>query len=166
MTGREALGIDIGGVIIDLVREERGAGSDAFAAASPVDGAFDAIARLAARRFHDRIWLVSRCDEGDEPAIRQWLARREFFPSTGVARDRVCFCRERHQKAPICRQLGITHFIDDRLEVLGHMIGTVPHLYLLRSRAADHERFPQFLPHVRFTSRWSEVLNALLGSPA
>jgi hypothetical protein len=42
------------------------------------------------------------------------------------------------------------------------MIGTVPHLYLLSSRAADHERFPQFLAHVRGVPGWGEIVRALL----
>lgn len=161
----ETLGVDIGGVVIDRVREERGPGPDAFASAEPVAGAFDAIARLAAERFHGRIWLVSRCDAEDEPVIRQWLQQRGFHRVTGVAPDRVRFCRERHEKTPICRRLGVTHFVDDRLEVLGHMIGVVPKLYHLRSRAADHERFPGLLRQVESVAGWSEIVSTLLGQP-
>ncbi len=158
----EVLGVDIGGVIIDRVREERDTAGRGYSDAPPVAGAFEAIARLVARRFGDHVWLVSRCDAPDEPQILEWLTARDFFRATGVAPDRVRFCRERHEKAPICRQLGITHFVDDRLEVLGPMIGAVPHLYLLRSRATDNERLPQFLAHVWPASGWREVLGALL----
>lgn len=94
--------------------------------------------------------------------LLDWPQRQDFFASTGVAPDHVRFCRERHDKAPISRQLVITHFIDDRLEVLGHLVGTVPNLYLFQSRAADGDRFPRFLPHVRPTRRWSDVLRELL----
>jgi hypothetical protein len=93
----------------------------------------------------------------------KWLERHHFFGSTGIPSNRVLFCRERHEKATICRQLGLTHFIDDRLEVLSHLVGMVPHLYLLRSRASDVDRFRQFLPHVRPISRWSELVDVLLG---
>jgi hypothetical protein len=74
----------------------------------------------------------------------------------------VLFCRQRHEKAAICRELGLTHFIDDRLEVLSHLLGTVPHLYLFRSRAGDVDRFRRFLPHVRMINQWSELVDALL----
>lgn len=46
------------------------------------------------------------------------------MPSTHVR-----FCRDRAGKVPICRELRITHFIDDRADVLGHLEGTVPRLY-------------------------------------
>src|SRR5262245_52711875 len=160
----EILGIDIGGVIIDRVHEERDATGRGYADAPPVEGAFEAIARLAAGRFRDRVWLVSRCDAPDEPQIREWLSAHDFFGTTGIAPDRVRFCRERHEKTPICQALGVTHFVDDRLEVLGHMIGTVPILYHLRSRAADHDRFPELSQHVRAVTGWNDVLGDLLAS--
>ncbi len=36
----------------------------------------------------------------------------------------------------MCVELGITHFVDDRAEVLESLLGVVPHLYLfgLQSR--------------------------------
>ena len=40
------------------------------------------------------------------------------------------FCLKRPEKAIHCRELGITHFIDDRTDVLAAMIGVVPLLYL------------------------------------
>jgi hypothetical protein len=161
----EALGIDIGGVIIDRVHEDR-AGAPArdpgYACAMPMDQAFDVIAQLRVRRFHERIWLVSRCDEALEPVLLEWLQRHDFFAVTGMADDHVHFCRQRRDKLAIARQLGLTHFIDDRLEVLGRLVGTVPHLYHFHSRAADVDRFPQIVPHVRSTRRWSDVLSELL----
>jgi hypothetical protein len=162
----EALGVDIGGVIIDRVSEDDRAqtmGAHGYAAAAEVEGACEAIARLAQQRFRERIWLVSRCDEPRESVLMNWLERRGFFGSTGIPSNQVLFCRQRHEKAAICRQLGATHFIDDRLEVLSHLVGTVPHLYLFRSRASDVDRFRRFLPHVRSINRWGELVDALLG---
>lgn len=151
----DTLGVDIGGVIIDRVSED---GPDA--PRRPVDGAFDAIRRLVAERFGERVWLVSRTDE--EAALVDWLDRSDFHRITGVARERVRFCRKRHEKAAICRETGISHFVDDRLEVLGHLVGLVRHLYLLDSRAADVERFREALPHVRRCAHWRQIVRELL----
>lgn len=164
-TRRDVLGIDIGGVIIDRVSEdETGAPglADRFATIPPIAGAFDAIARLVRERFGDRVWLVSRADEASEARIREWLPHREFYRITTVAPERVRFCRERSEKAPICGALGITHFVDDRLEVLSHLVGVVPHLYHFQSRAADLESFRTVLPHVHQVKTWDEVAGALL----
>jgi hypothetical protein len=43
---------------------------------------------------------------------------------------RVRFCRERPDKAVIAAELGLTHFVDDRVDVLEHMVGVVTHRYL------------------------------------
>lgn len=39
-------------------------------------------------------------------------------------------CLRRADKAAHCAELGITHFVDDRREVLKFLVGIVPHLYL------------------------------------
>jgi hypothetical protein len=44
--------------------------------------------------------------------------------------DHLRFCFERHEKARHCLDLGLTHFLDDRLDVLAHLEGVVPHRYL------------------------------------
>ncbi len=44
--------------------------------------------------------------------------------------EHVRFCRERPQKLPICAELGITHFIDDHMEIMDVLRPIVPHLYL------------------------------------
>ena len=42
----------------------------------------------------------------------------------------VRFCRQRPEKRDICQELNITHFVDDRPDVLASLKGTVPHRYL------------------------------------
>lgn len=159
----DGLGVDIGGVIIDHVSDDgRAALENRFATTARVRNAFETIARLVEARFGERVWVVSRTDATTEPLLLEWLEREEFFGLTGVARDRVRFCRRRAEKAEICRALGITHFVDDRLEVLSHLVGTVPHLYLFRSRARDVDRFGEFLPRVRQVETWDDVLDDLL----
>jgi hypothetical protein len=158
----EVLGVDVGGVIIDLVSEDRGRDPAAdFAAASPVAGAFESIGRLVERRFAERVWLVSRCDAPVEPLILAWLDCHEFFRVTGVARERVRFCRERHDKAAICRELGVTHFVDDRHDVLGPLVGVVAHPFLLQSRGTDPRSAASLPPSVARVTGWSEIVAAL-----
>ncbi|MCE9584415.1 MAG: hypothetical protein K8T20_18155 [Planctomycetes bacterium] len=130
------LGIDIGRVIISNLgadgREDTsfigGSMQDALAT-PPMPGAFEAIGELV-RAFDQRVWLISKCGPSVQQKTRRWLDHTGFFEATGVRRDRLVFCLERPQKAVHCARLGITHFIDDRLDVLEAMRGTVPHLFL------------------------------------
>lgn len=138
------LGIDIGRVIIE--GDQPGAdtsfigGSVEDALATPaVPGAFEAIARLVAL-FEGRVWLVSKCGARVEQKTRLWLAHHRFFAQTGIPEANVRFCRERPQKRDHAIALGLTHFIDDRHDVLAHLEGVVEHRVLFRNwRDAEGE---------------------------
>jgi hypothetical protein len=132
------VGVDIGRVIIDGGTKPLGGGEDsAFlgdgdeaAMATPaVAGAFESLAVLV-ERFDGRVWLVSKCGERIEARTRAWLAHHRFPERTGIPVDHVRFCRERADKAIHCRELGITDFVDDRADVLGHLRGIVERRYL------------------------------------
>lgn len=135
------LGIDIGGVIISRPPEGDG-GDTSFIGGSletalrtpPWEGCFDAIARLV-RAFEGRVWLVSKCRRRVEEKTRAWLVHHRFFEETGVPSDHLRFCLERPQKADIARGLRLTHFIDDRLDVLECLRPVVPTLVWFGGRA-------------------------------
>ena len=129
------LGIDIGRVLISPWHAD---GADtSFIGGSlqqaletpPYEGMFDAVAPLV-ERFRGRAWLVSKCGPSVQAKSRAWLAHHRFFERTGIAPGHLRFCLQRPQKADHCRELGITHFIDDRSDVLRHLEGIVPHRYL------------------------------------
>jgi len=131
----QKLGLDFGKVIMGAVKNGRADTSflgTTFAEAMnspPENGAIDATRKLV-DRFDGHVWIVSKCGPSVENKTRGWLKHWNFYASTRFDRDRVRFCRQRRDKAGICMQLGITHFFDDRLDVLEPMRGTVPNLYL------------------------------------
>lgn len=129
------LGIDIGRVIIGggdqpgadtafLDGDERRAMQT-----PPVAGAFSAIAELTAA-FAGRVWLVSKAGLRVQERTRRWLDAHAFFRATGVPSTHLRFCRERPQKAEHARELLLTHFIDDRFDVLLALRGIVGRLVL------------------------------------
>lgn len=136
MTPQEPrLGVDIGRVIIDGSSPDGGdtsffrGGLDNALHTPPVNGVFEALTVLV-QRFDGRVWLVSKCQERVELRTKAWLEHHEVFDRTGLSADHLRFCRRRSEKAPICAGLGITHFIDDRVDVLAPMRGVVEHRYL------------------------------------
>lgn len=104
--------------------------------APAMDGAFEALARLR-ERFADRVWLVSKCGPRIEARSRAWLAHHRFFEATGIAPENLRFCRNRKDKAPICRELGIGFFVDDRADVLLPMAGIVPQRFLFGASSSS-----------------------------
>ncbi len=127
------------------------AGSVEEAMRSPATaGMFDVLPGLV-RRFGGRVWVVSKCGERIQARTLQWLDRNDFHRRTGVAEGNVRFCRKRADKAGICAELGITHMIDDRLDVHVALRGLVPYLYLF---GPQPETPPDWLRHVR---TWAEL---------
>lgn len=154
------LGVDIGGVIIDRANDNSDTSffSDNFLSTTAVPGVFDALRILVDKRFGERVYLVSKCGRRVQDRTLTWLDHHRFYERTGIKRDHLRFCRERHEKAEICERLGITHFIDDRLEVLG-CLTTVSTRYLFQPRAEEVRRFARFLGCVERIHSWHEILS-------
>lgn len=150
------LGIDVGRVLISP--GDAGKPDTSFIGGSledalntpPYEGMFDAVPALV-RRFEGKVWIVSKCGQRIQERTLQWFERHRFFERTGIDPRNVRFCLKRPEKAIHCRELGITHFIDDRTDVLDAMVGIVPNLYLFGPQrgAAPHG--------MRHLSAWSHA---------
>lgn len=154
------LGVDIGRVIIggETVPGSNDtqffSGDTARMLATPaVPGAFDALARLVPR--FEQVWLVSKCGERVQRRSRQWLDHHDFAARTGIPRDNIRFCRKRADKAGHCAELGITHFVDDKLDVHQALDGIVAHRYLFGPQRTSPPAW------VRHTRTWSEAETAI-----
>jgi hypothetical protein len=100
------------------------------AMASPAtEGVYEVLPGLIAA-FGGRAWIISKCGERIQKRTLAWLDRHDFYARTGLPRENVRFCRKRADKAGHCAELGITHMIDDRLDVHRALRGIVPHRYL------------------------------------
>jgi hypothetical protein len=168
VTHQPRLGVDIGRVIIDGSAHPDGGdtafftGDTAQMLRTPaVAGVFAVLPRLVAR-FGGRVWLVSKCGDRVQRRTLHWLQHHDFAARTGIPAEHVRFCRRRPDKAIHCAELGITHFVDDKLDVHAALRDLVPHRYLFG---------PQ--PHtppgwVRHTPTWADVEAAIgrLAQPA
>ncbi|GIF00030.1 hypothetical protein [Paractinoplanes rishiriensis] len=156
------LGVDIGRVIIGGGGPGGGdtqffSGDTARMLATPaVPGAFAALARLVPR--FEQVWLVSKCGERVQRHTRQWLDHHDFAGRTGIPRDNIRFCLRRPDKALHCADLGITHFIDDKLDVHQALRDVVPHRYLF---GPQRSRPPAWVQH---TETWAAVEAAIARS--
>ncbi len=157
------LGVDIGGVIIDRVRND---GTDTafkskrYLETTAIPGVFLSLAKLR-ERFNGEIFVVSKAGLETELKTRDWLNRKGFYDLTGINPGDVHYCRERKEKAPICEWLGITHFIDDRLEVLSYLY-SVPNKYLFGFQdKKEIEKHKQHLSKVVHVESWKEVLRII-----
>ncbi|MCR4334114.1 MAG: hypothetical protein NUV47_00040 [Patescibacteria group bacterium] len=160
ITKNESLGIDIGNVIINhrlTDKNDKTLHEERYSTIPVAEGAFDAIKKLNDEKFHGNIFLISKCTPWAQEKILIWLKDNNFYSKTGVKPENIFFCRERHEKDKICSDNNITYFIDDRLEVLSHMINTVPHLFLYQPDQSEIDEYKQFLPKVTRVESWEEV---------
>ncbi|WP_131739894.1 hypothetical protein [Actinomadura roseirufa] len=130
------LGVDFGRVIHGGPLAPGGAdtafldGSLEEALASPAtEGMFEVLPALVAA-FGGRAWIISKCGERVRHRTLAWLDHAGFYARVGLPRENVRFCRRRAEKAEHCRDLGITHMIDDRLDVHRAIRDIVPYRYL------------------------------------
>lgn len=157
------LGIDIGKVIMEPVKG--GKADTAFLGSSmekairtpPAPGAFEGV-RTLVTAFAGRVWLVSKAGASVQQKTRAWLKHWDFYGVTDLRPEHLRFCLERSQKAGHCKQLKITHFIDDRLDVLEHLRGIVPQLYLF----GEQPRLGTIPEWVIHTGDWERATAAVL----
>ena len=163
MKNPRALGVDIGNVIINhrlsdpndkTLHEER------YSTIPSTEGVFGALNKLNVI-FDGNVYLISKCTEWAEKKILAWLDDNGFYPKTGINSKNIFFVRERHEKDAVCRKLGITHFVDDRLEVLSHMVESTPNLFLYQPDKDEVNEFEEFLPKVTIVNSWKEITDNL-----
>jgi hypothetical protein len=160
------LGIDFGRVINDGASHPDGddtaflSGDYETAMRTPaMPGAYETIARLTTL-FGGHVWIVSKCGERIQERTVQWLDHNDFWAKTGMSPENTRFCRQRPEKAVHCKRLGITHFVDDRRDVLGHMRGVVKHLYLFGNQKSEPPEW------VTPTPAWRDVEVAVIQETA
>ena len=157
------IGIDIGRVIMAPVKGGKAdttflSGSlEAALRTPPSPGAFEGVSMLV-QAFEGRAWLISKAGPRVQDKTKRWLRHWDFHGVTALPRDHVRFCLERQQKVGHCKQLCITHFIDDRLDVLQYLRGLVPRLYLFGEQPRLDE-IPDWVEHV---ADWRHATAAVL----
>lgn len=156
---QEILGVDVGKVIIDRANDGTPTSmfSDGFLKATPVPGALSALKKLADEKFGKKIYIVSKCGIEMERKTLEWFLYNDFYEKTGISPDNVYFCRSYKGKNPICRDLGVTKFIDDRIRIL-KWLKTVPTRYLFQPEFEELKGYEKYLETVKIVNSWSEII--------
>lgn len=149
---KDTLGIDLGKTIVHRVNGIQVLLPDADRV----------IRRLVSEKFGERVHIISRVTPEQQVRAEAWLRSTRFLQSVGIATDHLHFCAERRDKAPICHRLGITHFIDDRPEVMSHM-PFIPHRFLFQANQEDVEKWQTNLSNTVRVESWIDIERHLFG---
>lgn len=125
----------------------------------------EAIRVLKKEKFDNNVYVISRVPENGDKKVLDFLETENFFSEGLLEREKTFFCLKREEKAPIASRLGITHFVDDRTEVLSHM-KDVYHRYAMNPEPDQLAKFPlndgqRRWPMVQVYS-WKDCVNTIL----
>jgi len=161
----ESFGVDLGNVIIDHIgfgTTPEFVQSGDYNVIPPVLGVIEALWQLNQERFAGNIFVVYNASDVADQKILSWLKLHDFFNRTGIYPAQVMRTKNGRDKSSVCDFYQATHFVDDRLEVLSHLVDKVKNLYLLRPQQKEVEQYQNFLTHVRLVTSWNEIVRTLL----
>jgi hypothetical protein len=141
-------------------------------------GAFDGLHKLN-EMFGGNVTIVWKATDDAVGKNMRWLELHRFCERTGIpmahiermiGEDRAAKTHYIHQSSQTHE--GTTVVIDDRLEVLSHFVGKVPHLFLFRFQLRELVQLRQqgrldrvlktgVMDHVHFVESWSEIMQIL-----
>ena len=134
--GEMRIGVDFGGVIVRSLTEgavlEPGLGLQL-----EQPDALDCLRRLV-KITAGQCWIISKASRSTQAATREWLGAIDFYKRTTFLSSNLVFCAKRSEKRGLCRELGISHFVDDSREVIESLVGIVPNLALFASTEVVH----------------------------
>ena len=157
----ERFGTDIGGVLAAHATLEFLEQPGRHLAVPEIEGAFDAVRQLRKEKFGNEAYVISMCDEEIEVRSREWLTHTDFVERTGVEWERIIYCRTFAEKAQIAGRIGLTHFVDDRLEVMAGF-NNGERLYLFQPDKQKSAPFRQHLHKVLEVQSWREIVADIL----
>lgn len=158
-TQKASISIDIGGVIIDRWDATDEWSGENYLETPEVEGAFEGVARLM-DLFAGRVYLNSAAKGRTMRKTRDWLNYHNFYRRTGMAAGQIHMVPERVDKTIIVQRLGITHHIDDRMDVLAVLQPLVSHLYLFRGHDEELQLHSQNLVLNNWQT-WPALVNAI-----
>jgi hypothetical protein len=166
---REILCIDVGGTVTDASGRYKGGpwldNPDTYLQTPLQDGFQEALGELIDARFdRNAIFFVSKCDELTEARTREYMEVHGMHEQFGVPRGNFRFTRTR-DKSQAVREIGGTHMVDDRLEVLKGLIGVARYLHHINPDPAEAARFADAVPHVIPSIGWRATAAAILRTP-
>ena len=165
--GSERLGVDIGRVLTPEVTDDTYYPSlfnaDDYLQTPTNMGAIETLREAREARFGEEIYLVSKCGPEMQTRTSKWLTHVDFFERTGIPSANLYFCLTRSEKGIIAARLALTHFIDDRQDVLQAMPPTVQQRILYAPDGAPRSDKPnRELAKFTIVNNWGDIRKTLM----
>jgi hypothetical protein len=142
------LGVDCGNVIL-------------YPFGGIVADSFESLEVIVRSRRFDAIYIVSRANAISRFLFLVRLQRANFWEKTGIPRENIYFCLKNRRKIDICKKLGVTDFIDDRISVLKHM-ESLEHCFVFNPKKSTIRKYLNSSPRLTSVRSWDELKPILL----
>lgn len=158
---------DLGGSVIDKVTKgsrEKFLGPD-YLLTRVVPQAFETLRFLAQEtRGEDgkyNVYVVSACEAALRRKALWWLGHMEFSNRTCIPSENVLFCDSRGEKGAVYARLGVTHAIDDRIEVLSS-VSAATKKFLFRPDMNEGAPPSLLEAHIHLAEDWPGIVRCIL----
>lgn len=122
--------------------------------------AIESLNRLVHSGIFGSVFVVSQASWIGERIELGTLRLNSFCRRTEISRGNVKICRRHEQKRDLCAELGITDFVDDRLDVLCSL-DSVARRYRMGARSRDTTSEIDTKENIVFVNSWLELLREL-----
>lgn len=144
------LGVDCGNVIL-------------YPFGGIVPDSFESLKVIARSHRFDGIYIVSRANFISRSLFLFRLQRANFWEETGIPRENIYFCLKNRKKIDICKELGVTDFIDDRISVLKHM-ESLERCFMFAPKNGGVRKYLYSPPWLTPVRSWNELEPMLLSA--
>lgn len=103
-----------------------------------------------------KVYIISKVNIEQHRRVIEWIDHNNFYERVGISASDVFFCKERYEKGGIAKDLGITHHIDDRPEVMIYMDDQIAK-YLYCPVPMDVVKFFNQLINTKIVNNWLEI---------
>lgn len=158
-TDNKRLGVDVGGVIMDWIpylETERSYLGDNYRETPVMEGSLEALKQLNESQFKNNIYIISKYSEHGPDRMYDWIESKDFYLKTGIPKEHVHLCGTDAEKTPIGEKLELSHYVDDKPEILETFVGKIPNLYIFNP--ADGAKYDSSIQSV---SSWADLLTHL-----
>ena len=152
---KDVLAIDLSGCLV----KKSNFTNTLYAHTKPIEDAFETI-KLCQDWFDD-IYIVVKTASDNVTKMVEWLDKQNFWLFSGVTSLHCVFCISPEAKAEICKLLGVTHMIDDTIDIL-NKAKTVKYRYLFENSNFKTSLIGDEKNYIISTSSWPDTFEKII----
>lgn len=126
---------------------------------SVMEDAVNVVKTIIKRYGKENVYIISRVQSHQLSFITGiWMETHNFLQKTNMSLDNVKICTRLKNKSRIAEELNITHFIDDRPEVLNYFSKNII-LIAYRPKKSELKKYPDVASRAIIVNSWKEIAN-------